>query len=74
MDPSVKNSRMQYYTACTKANSVAKPIMSKIIDKALVLRDLKLNSGDSMGLRDNMMTDPDLVSKIYLDQNGLDAS
>lgn len=46
--------------------------MSKIIDKTLILRDLKLNSGDAIGLRDNMMTDPDLVSKLYLDHNGLD--
>jgi len=33
---------------------------------------LKLNTGDAMGLRDNLMTEPDLVSKLYLDQNGLD--
>lgn len=52
---------MQYYAACTKNNSVAKSILSKIIDKGLVLRDLKLNDGDSEGLRDNFMLDSDLV-------------
>ena len=71
-DPNLNNPRMQYYAACTKNNSVAKPILSKIIDKALVLRDLKLNSGDAEGLRDNFMMDPELIQKLYLDHNGLE--
>lgn len=56
-DPNVNDPRMQYFAACTKNNSVAKPILSKIIDKALVLRDLHLNNGDSEGLKDNFMMD-----------------
>lgn len=53
---------------------MAKPILSKIVDKALVLRDLKLNTGDAMGLRANLMSDPDLINKLYLDENGLDGN
>lgn len=56
-DRNVLDPRMQYFAACTKNNSVAKPILSKIINKALVLRDLHLNNGDSEGLRDNFMMD-----------------
>lgn len=63
---------MQYFAACEKNNSVAKPILSKIIDRALVLRDIKLNAGDAEGLRENFMMDPELINKLYLDQNGLD--
>lgn len=53
---------------------MAKPILSKIIEKQLVLRDLKLNTGDAMGLRDNLMNHRDLVNKLYLDENGLDGN
>jgi len=73
-DTSINNPRVQYYNECTKANSVAKPILSKIIEKQLVLRDLKLNTGDAMGLRDNLMNHRDLVNKLYLDENGLDGN
>lgn len=71
-DPAMANPRIQYFNECTKANSVAKSILSKIIDKQLLLRDLKLNVGDSSGLHESMMNDPNLVSKIYLDNCGLD--
>ena len=73
-DPTLNNPRMQYYNECTKANSVAKPILSKIVDKQLVLRDIKLNTGDSMGLRDSLMNNLTLVNKLYLDNNGLDGT
>ena len=73
-DPNVINPRVQYFSACTKNNSVAKPILSKIIDKALVIRAIKLNTGDAEGLRSNFMMEPDLITKLYLDQNGLDDS
>ena len=53
---------------------MAKSILSKIIDKQLLLRDLKLNIGDSSGLHESMLNDPNLVSKIYLDNCGLDDS
>ena len=36
------------------------------------MRDLKLNTGDSRGLRDNLMHHQHLVSKLYLDSNGMD--
>ena len=73
-DPSLNNPKVEYYNECTKANSVAKSILSKIIDKQLVLRDLKLNTGDAKGLRDNFMNHQNLVNKLYLDQNGLDGN
>ena len=73
-DTTINNPRVKYYNECTKANSVAKPILSKIIEKQLVLRDLKLNTGDAMGLRDNLMNHRDLVNKLYLDENGLDGN
>ena len=53
---------------------MAKPILSKIIDKQLVLRDLKLNTGDALGLRDNLMNHQQLINKLYLDSNGLDGN
>ena len=68
------NPRVQYYNECTKANTVAKPILSKIIDKQLVIRDILLNVGDSKGLQDNLMYNPDLINKLYLDSNGLDGN
>lgn len=34
---------------------------------------MKLNSGDALGLRDNFFCDQDLINKLYLDQNSLDA-
>jgi len=68
------NPRVQYYNECTKANAVAKPILSKIIDKQLVIRDILLNVGDSKGLQDNLMYNPDLINKLYLDSNGLDSN
>ena len=71
-DPDMSNSKIQYFNECTKANSVAKPILSKIIDKQLLLRDLKLNIGDTSGLHESMMNDPNLVTKLYLDSCGLD--
>ena len=70
-DPKLLNPRLQYYAACTKNRILARPILDKIVDNALVLRDIKLNTGYAEGLRDSFMTNPDLVSKIYLDQNGL---
>ena len=66
-DPNLKNKRVQYFAACRNSNAVAKPILSKIVDKALVLRDLKLNTGDAMGLREALMSDNDLINKLYLD-------
>ena len=71
-DPNSHDKRVQYYNECTKANSVAKPLLSKIFNKQLVLRDIKLNSGDANGLRDNFMHHPTLINKLYLDSNGLD--
>lgn len=53
---------------------MAKSILSKIINKQLLLRDLKLNTGDAMGLRENLMTEPDLINKLWLDANGLDGN
>ena len=73
-DPNVKNTRVQYFQQCTQNNSVAKSILSKIINKQLLLRDLKLNTGDAMGLRENLMTEPDLINKLWLDSNGLDGN
>ena len=73
-DPNLKNKRIQYFSACIQSKTVAKPILSKIMNKALVLRDMKLNTGDAMGLRENLMTDPDLINKLYLDENGLDGN
>lgn len=71
-DPNCQNPRVQYFNECTKANSMAKPILSKIIDKQLLLRDLNLNAGDAKGLQESMAADENLVHKIYLDNCGLD--
>ena len=57
-DPDQPNTRVKYYNKCTQANSVAKAILSKISDKQLVLRDVKLNSGDAMGLSDTLHDNP----------------
>ena len=32
-DPNLNEKRVQYYNECEKANSVAKPLLSKIFDK-----------------------------------------
>lgn len=32
-DPNLNEKRVQYYNECTKANSVAKPLLTKIFDK-----------------------------------------
>ena len=71
-DPDLNNPLVQYYNECVKANTVAKPLLSKIVDQQLILRDLKLNTGDSRGLRDNLMHHQYLVSRLYLDSNGMD--
>lgn len=39
-----------------------------------MLRDIKLNSGDAKGLNDTLMYHPDLINKLYLDNNGLDGN
>ena len=33
---------------------------------------MKLNSGDSRGLREDLMNHDSLINKLYLDSNGLD--
>ena len=35
---------------------------------------MKLNSGDSRGLRDDLMNHNSLINKLYLDSNGLDGN
>ena len=35
---------------------------------------MKLNSGDSRGLRDDLMNHASLINKLYLDSNGLDGN
>ena len=71
-DPNLNNPLVQYYNECIKANSVAKPLLSKIVDRQLVLRDIKLNTGDCQGLRDVFMQHTNLISKLYLDSNSMD--
>lgn len=68
-DPTLNNPLVQYYNECTKANTVAKPLLSKIVDRRLVLRDMKLNTGDAMGLRDAFTHHTNLISKLFLDNN-----
>ena len=71
-DPNLHNPQFDYYNQCTLNKTMAKSLLSKIVDKQLVLRDMKLNSGDSRGLRDDLMNHDSLINKLYLDGNGLD--
>jgi Ran GTPase-activating protein (RanGAP) involved in mRNA processing and transport len=66
-DPKIK-----FYMECIKDNAVALPIMTKIIDGQLLIRNTKLNSGLANALKGMLLLNKTLINKLYLDSNGLD--
>ena len=65
---------MKYLKECFKDQSIIIPILNKVIDHALLIRDTSLTTGQAKGLQGNLMLSPNLVSKLYLDDNNLDGS
>ena len=53
---------------------MAIPILSKIQNHALLVREVKINSGQAKGLLGNFLIQKDLIERIYLDSNGLDGN
>ena len=49
-DPNVNNANVQFYKECEKSRDLAKPVLTKLVDGQLVIRDLKLNTGAAKGL------------------------
>lgn len=65
---------MKYLKECFKDQSIIIPILNKVIDHALLIRDTRITTGQAKGLQGNLMLSPNLVSQLYLDDNNLDGS
>ena len=65
---------MKYLKECLKDKSIIIPLLNKIIDRALLIRDVNITTGQAKGLRANLMLNDNLISKLYLDDNNLDAN
>ena len=61
LDPSINNVKVQFYQECDKARNLAKPILSKLLDGQLIIRDTKLNTGHAKGLQLNFMNHNNMV-------------
>ena len=64
--------KVKYLKECLKDNSLIIPIINKIIDKFLLVKDVKITTGQAKGLQANMEMNSDLIHKLYLDDNSLD--
>ena len=65
---------MKYLKECLKDKSIIIPLLNKIIDHALLIRDVNITTGQAKGLRANLMLNDNLIAKLYLDDNNLDAN
>jgi hypothetical protein len=66
-DPKVK-----FYKECLKDNTVALPIMTKIFDHVLMIKNTRLNSGLVNAICGQLLLQKDSIRKLYLENNGLD--
>ena len=64
---------MKFYAECERMHALAIPIFNKISKHQLLLRDIKLNEGSIKGLQGCMMMNTNLIEKLFLDNNCLDA-
>ena len=64
--------KVKYLKECMKDNSLIIPIINKIIGKVLLIRDVKITTGQAKGLQANMEINQDIIQKLYLDDNSLD--
>ena len=51
---------------------LAVPLLRKIQDHALLVREYRINTGQARGLLGNFLLTRDLLTRLYLDSNGLD--
>ena len=65
-DPNIK-----FIEECAKENTFAIPILRKIQNNSLILKDIKLNTGQARGLLGNFMMTKGMVQRLYLNNNGL---
>ena len=66
--------KVKYLKECFKDNSIIIPLLNKIVEHALLIRDTKITTGQAKGLQASMMLNTNLITKLYLDDNNLDSS
>jgi hypothetical protein len=53
-------------------NALALPIMTKIFEGVLIIRNVKINSGVAKAIQGQLKLKNDQVQKLYLEKNGVD--
>ena len=64
--------KIRFLRECAREHALAVPILRKIQDRALLVRECKINTGQAKGLLGNFLLARDLLTRLYLDSNGLD--
>lgn len=67
-----RDPKVQFFKQCIKENSVAFPIMNKIFQGNLMIRNFKINLGIARAIEAQLVRKNDQVKKLYLEKNGLD--
>lgn len=60
-----------YFKQCQKEQKLALPILQKIFEKKLILRDYTINEGVCKAIRDALEKDPDLMQDFVVENCGI---
>jgi len=64
--------KVKFFKECQKDNVLATPILTKIIDQTLLIRNKVLNVGFCKAINGALKMVPTLITKLTLDSNGLE--
>lgn len=67
------DTKIKFYKECTREAVLAKPLLQKVVDHCLVLKDVKLNDGLCKALNATFNMNPETVENVLFSNNGLGA-
>ena len=67
-----RDPKIQYLKTIQKEKSVAVPIMNRVFDGNLMIRNFKINQGIANAIEAQLVRKNDQIRKLYLEKNGLD--
>ena len=65
---------VSFYRLCEQEHVLVFPVFSKILNQSLLVKNQKLHTGKCIAMKGVLTLMPNMLTKIYLDSNGLQGS
>ena len=66
--------KVKFFKECMRDKTLALPIMTKIFDGVLIIRNFKINQGLARAIYGQLIIQNNRVQKLYLENNGVDGN